>query len=143
MTTNYLGQKGYTIYKSNITSAKQQQIKNELTIKPFIQGAPTGSAVTFPAYRETTNKLYVPHYYGVQQFGPPPEIKISQGTNINLLFTGQLRDYQRPVVEKYLNHVQSEEVAGGLLELPCAWGKTSGSVYILSQLNKTTIVIIH
>lgn len=144
-TTNYLGQKGYTIYKSNLTPIEQQQIKNELTIKPFIQGAPPGSAATFPAYRESGNKLYVPHYYGIQRFGVPTEIKISEGTNINLSFAGQLRDYQRPVVEKYIHHVKSQSsgIGGGLLELPCAWGKTSGSLYILSQLNKKAIVIIH
>ena len=142
-TTNYLGQKGYTIYKSNLTPVEQQQIKNELTIKPFIQGAPPGSAATFPAYRESGNKLYVPHYYGIHRFGVPTEIKISEGTNINLSFAGQLRDYQRPVVEKYIHHVQNAGVGGGLLELPCAWGKTSGSLYILSQLKKKAIVIIH
>jgi len=143
--TNYLGQKGYTIYKSNLTPLEQQQIKNELTIKPFIQGAPPGSAATFPAYRESGNKLYVPHYYGIQMFGVPTEIKISEGTNINLSFAGQLRDYQQPVVDKYIHHVQSRPsgVGGGLLELPCAWGKTSGSLYILSQLKKKAIVIIH
>jgi superfamily II DNA or RNA helicase len=142
---NYIGQKGYTLYKSNLTLVEQQQIKNELTIKPFIQGAPPGSAATFPAYRESGNKLYVPHYYGIQRFGVPTEIKISEGTNINLSFAGQLRDYQRPVVEKYIHYVQNRPsgVGGGLLELPCAWGKTSGSLYILSQLKKKAIVIIH
>ena len=143
MALNYLGPKGYTIYKSNISNIQQQQMKNDLTIKPFIQGAPTGSAVSFPAYRESPNKLYVPHYYGVQQLGPPPEIKISEGTNINLHFAGQLRDYQRPVVEKFINHVSERGVGGGLLELPCAWGKTSGSLYILSMLSKKTLVIVH
>ena len=142
-TTNYLGQKGYTIYKSNLSPVEQQQIKNELTIKPFIQGAPPGSASTFSAYRESGNKLYVPHYYGIQKFGVPTEIKISEGTNINLSFAGQLRDYQQPVVDKYIQHVQNAGVGGGLLELPCAWGKTSGSLYILSQLKKKAIVIIH
>jgi superfamily II DNA or RNA helicase len=143
--SNYLGQKGYTIYKSNISNIKQQQIKDDLTIKPYVQGAPIGSAVSFPAYRESSNKLYVPHYYGVQLFGQPPEIKISQGTNINLHFAGQLRDYQRPVVDKFITHVQSQPsgVGGGLLELPCAWGKTSGSLYILATLAKKTLVIIH
>lgn len=145
MAPNYLGQKGYTIYKSNISVVEQQQIKNDLTIKPFTQGAPPGSAITFPAYRESGNKLYVPHYYGIQRYGVPTEIKISEGTNINLSFAGQLRDYQRPVVEKFIHHVQSQPagVGGGLLELPCAWGKTSGSLYILSQLKKKAIVIIH
>ena len=143
MEINYLGQKGYTLYKSLMTQIQQQQIKNDLTIKPYVQGAPPGAAVSFPAYRESSNKLYVPHYYGVQQFGPPPEIKISPGTNVNLHFAGQLRDYQRPVVEKYISHVQEAGFGGGLLELPCAWGKTSGSLYILSQLSKKTLVIIH
>lgn len=141
--TNYLGPKGYTIYKSNISNIQQQQMKNDLTIKPYVQGAPPGSAVSFPAYRESANKLYVPHYYGLQQLGPPLEIKISEGTNINLQFAGQLRDYQRPVVEKFINHVSERGVGGGLLELPCAWGKTSGSLYILSMLAKKTLVIVH
>lgn len=153
MTTNYLGPKGYTIYKSNISNIQLQQMKTDLTIKPYVQGAPAGAAVSFPAYRESSNKLYVPHYYGVQQLGPPPEIKISEGTNINLHFAGQLRDYQRPVVEKFINHVQGgfdplkednlHLPSGGLLELPCAWGKTSGSLYILSVLSKKTLVIVH
>jgi superfamily II DNA or RNA helicase len=143
MTSNYLGPKGYTIYKSNISNIQQQQIKNDLTIKPYVQGAPAGSAVSFPAYRESPNKLYVPHYYGVQQIGPPPEIKISEGTNVNLQFAGQLRDYQRPVVEKFIYHATNQCVGGGLLELPCAWGKTSASLYILSILAKKTLVIVH
>ena len=155
MPINYLGPKGYTIYKSNISNIQQQQMKNDLTIKPFTQGAPPGAAVSFPAYRESANKLYVPHYYGVQQLGPPPEIKISEGTNINLHFAGQLRDYQIPVVEKFINHVEGVKechwgsrgaltpYGGGLLELPCAWGKTSGSLYILSILAKKTLVIVH
>jgi superfamily II DNA or RNA helicase len=155
MSLNYLGPKGYTIYKSNISNIQQQQMKNDLTIKPYTQGAPPGAAVSFPAYRESANKLYVPHYYGVQQLGPPPEIKISEGTNINLHFAGQLRDYQRPVVEKFINHVKGGKAplgppikldkapSGGLLELPCAWGKTSGSLYILSMLAKKALVIVH
>jgi superfamily II DNA or RNA helicase len=143
MTSNYLGPKGYTIYKSNISNIQQQQMKNDLTIKPYVQGAPAGSAVSFSAYRESANKLYVPHYYGVRQLGPPPEIKISEGTNVNLQFAGQLRDYQRPVVEKFIYHATNQCVGGGLLELPCAWGKTSASLYILSILAKKTLVIVH
>jgi superfamily II DNA or RNA helicase len=145
MPSNYLGQKGYTIYKSNINSIQQQQILNELTVKPYTHGAPPGAAVSFPVYRETVNKIYVPHYYGVQKFGPPTEIKISEGTNVNLHFAGQLRDYQQPVIEQFIHHATSQTygVGGGLLELPCAWGKTSGSLYIVAALGKKTLVILH
>jgi len=81
---------------------------------------------TFPAYRESSNKLYVPHHYGVSQFGSPKEIKIPDGDDIHLPFNGKLRDYQTPVVTKFINHATSKEVGGGLLELPCAWGKCLG-----------------
>ena len=141
----YLGQKGYTLSKNELTAEKQKQIKNDLTIKPFVMGSPMNYAdiKTFPAYRESTNKLYVPHYYGVEKFGTPKQYKIAEGNNINLEFNGVLRDYQEPVVNKFINHCNDVGFGGGLLELYCAWGKTSGSLYILSKLKKKTLVIVH
>ena len=140
----YLGQKGYTISKNEISIEKQKQIREDLTIKPFTHGSPgQNTQVSFPAYRESSNKMYVPHYYGVEKFGAPKEIKISEGLDINLEFSGVLRDYQEPVVNKFINHCFEVEHGGGLLELPCAWGKTSGSLYILSQLKKKALVIVH
>ena len=140
----YLGQKGYTISKNEISIEKQKQIREDLTIKPFTHGSPgQNTQVSFPAYRESSNKMYVPHYYGVEKFGAPKEIKISEGLDINLEFSGVLRDYQEPVVNKFINHCFEVKHGGGLLELPCAWGKTSGSLYILSQLKKKALVIVH
>jgi superfamily II DNA or RNA helicase len=140
----YLGQKGYTIPKNELSIEKQKQLRNDLTIKPFIMGSPlNNNQSTFPAYRESSNKFYVPHYYGVENFGPPKEYKISEGTNIDLEFAGILRDYQEPVVNKFINHCLNTQYGGGLLELYCAWGKTSGSLYILSKLKKKTLVIVH
>ena len=141
----YLGQKGYTIPKNEISIEKQKQLRNDLTIKPVSHGAPPGgnSQVSFPAYRESSNKFYVPHYYGVANFGAPIEYKISEGLDIELEFAGTLRDYQEPVVNKFIDHCNNVKYGGGLLELPCAWGKTSASLYILSKLNKKTLVIVH
>ena len=59
---------------------------------------------TFPAYRESANKLYVPHYYGVEKFGAPKQHKIAEGTNINLDFNGKLRENQEIVVNTYLEY---------------------------------------
>lgn len=146
---SYLGQKGYTIIKKGLTIEQQKQIRNDLTIKPYTGGT-IGNAnpVTYPAYRESDKKFYVPHYYGVETFGPPKEYKLPEGDNIDLEFSGVLRDYQEPVVKKFIDvvtkpHGNGEVCGGGLLELPCAWGKTSGSLYILSQLKKKTLVIVH
>lgn len=146
---SYLGQKGYTILKKELTNEQQKQIRNDLTIKPYTGGT-IGNAnpVTYPAYRESDKKFYVPHHYGVESFGPPKEYKIPDGDDIDLEFSGVLRDYQEPVVKKFIDVVTKPNdngavCGGGLLELPCAWGKTSGSLYILSQLKKKTLVIVH
>ena len=170
----YLGQKGYTILKSEISVELQKQIKTDLTIRPYTPGAPP-SQNSFPAYRESGAKLYVPHYYGVEQFGNPKENKVSEGMDADLVFNGSLRDYQIPVVEKFIQHVitplrienaqsasssslitapeggvlnerrckGAKGSSGGLLELPCAWGKTSASLCIMTRLKKKTIVIVH
>ena len=140
----YLGNKGYTINKNELTIEQQKQIRNDLTIKPFVMGCPMNdNKKTFPAYRESSNKFYIPHYYGIENFGVPKQYKISEGDDINLEFAGILRDYQEPVVNKFINHCKNIGFGGGLLELPCAWGKTSASLYILSKLHKKTLVIVH
>ena len=141
----YLGQKGYTILKSDLLPSHQQFIKEQLLIKPCTPGAPIAIDKTFPAYRESDKKLYVPRYYGEQIFGLAKETKISEGHDISLEFQGTLRDMQVPVVQKYLDKVLTEGVGGGggLLELPCGFGKTSISLYILCRLKKKTLVIVH
>ena len=142
----YIGQKGYTINKNEISIEKQKQIRNDLTIKPVSHGAPGGGGnaqVSFPAYRESSNKFYVPHYYGLKNFGAPKEYKISEGDNIDLDFAGTLREGQIPVVETYINHIEKVGVGGGLLELPCAFGKTCLALNIIYRLKKKTFIIVH
>ena len=58
----YLGQKGYTIIKKELTIEQQKQIRNDLTIKPYVGGSiGNTNPVTYPAYRESDKKFYVPH----------------------------------------------------------------------------------
>jgi superfamily II DNA or RNA helicase len=146
----YLGQKGYTILKKDLSIEQQKQIRNDLTIKPYVGGAMSlgNNQVTYPAYRESDKKFYVPHYYGIEKFGYPNEYKISDGDDINLEFSGSLREYQEPVVNKYISCVTKEKTGGsvcggGLLELPCAFGKTILSLNIVHKLKKKTLVIVH
>lgn len=146
---SYLGQKGYTILKKELSLSQINKIKSDLTVKPYVPGAPN-SQITFPVYRESAQKLYLPYHYGKEILGLPREYKISQGDNIDLTFHGELRDYQIPVVDKYVTVVKNtaniplgKGIAGGLLELPCAYGKTVLSLNIISRLKKKTLVIVH
>ncbi len=139
----YLGRYGYTLFKNEISVEQQNKIKSDLMVKPYTPGSPVQTANVFPAYRESGNKIYVPRYYGEEHFGLPKEYKISEGEDINLEFKGTLRDYQKPVIEKFVNYMKQNTTASSLLELYCAWGKTSSSLYAMTQLKKKTLVIVH
>ena len=137
----YLGNKGYTILKSELPIRHQMALKEMLMVKPYVPGSPVQLQKTFPAYRESDKKIYVPRYFGEEIFGPPKTIKITEGDNIDLVFQGQLRDYQVPIVKKYLDHVK--EGGGGLLELYCGAGKTDTTISIIGDLKKKTLIIVH
>ena len=63
----YLGQKGYTLLKKELSPQQEHFIKKELMIKPFTAGAPCGGGdqVIFPVYRESASKIYIPRYFGI------------------------------------------------------------------------------
>jgi superfamily II DNA or RNA helicase len=155
----YLGPKGYTILKKDLPMRIQLHIKEQLMIKPYTPGAPISSGNSFPCYRESNNKLYLPRYFGIELFGQPKRYSISEGESINLKFNGTLRDYQIPVIEKIAEYFINNPYSCGLLELYCAWGKTTGILYVICYLSilsklvisseentvsgKKTIIIVH
>ena len=145
MLNTYLGQKGYTILKSELSVQQQYMVREELTIKPYVPGSPANNtAVTFPAYRESASKYYVPRYFGEKMFGPVKEYKIPEGDDIYLSFQGELRDNQKEIVKGYLEHVEKQNnYGGGLLEVPCGGGKTVMGINIICKLQKKTLIIVH
>jgi superfamily II DNA or RNA helicase len=141
----YIGQYGYTILKKNITSEQLENIKDELTVRPETPGAPksVSNKNVFYAYRYTDKKLFVPYYYGVTKFGIPAVSKLPEGDPIDIEFAGELRPKQVPVVEAFMKHIDTGPKSGGLLELPCAFGKTCLALYIISLLKTKTLIIVH
>jgi len=135
----YLGDKGYTILKSELSVSQQLEIKQMLTIKPYVPGSPI--TTSFPAFRESDKKLYLPRYFAESLFGPPKQIKISEGENINLEFKGELRPHQVPVVSSYLEQVRNG--GSGLLELYCGAGKTDTTIKIIGDIGKKTLIIVN
>lgn len=141
---SYIGQKGYTITKTILPPKLLSELKKELIAKPFVLGSPnsTQNQHTYPIYRESTTKIYIPRYFGEKKFGNPKLVSLPESATINVPFQGTLRENQIPPVNTYLQHV-IDRGGGGLLELPCAYGKTTLSLYICSQLQKKTLVIVH
>ena len=73
--STYLGEKGYTIYKEALTIEEQQYIRKELTVRPYIPKSPV-QPPSFPIYRESSNKFYIPRYFGYDNYGKPEESRI-------------------------------------------------------------------
>jgi superfamily II DNA or RNA helicase len=136
--STYLGPKGYTILKSELDETQIRFIKETLTIRPFTPGMTLSASVSFPAFRESPKKIYVPRFFGAAQFGPAKENKIPEGDNIEVPFVGTLRDYQEDVVDAY-----KKSDSGGLITLGCGQGKTVIGLNIISTMKKKTLIIVH
>jgi len=141
MANTYLGNKGYSIYKDSVSIKEQNYIRKELTVKPYVPNSSINSSIEFPVYRESNDKLYIPRFFGESLYGKPNKIKINSGQDISLNFTGNLMEFQKPIIESYINKAYS--VGGGLLEVGCGCGKTVMALYIISILKKKTLVMVH
>ena len=137
----YLGQKGYSIYKDNMSVEEQHSLRDDLFVRPYIPKSPV-QPEGFAIYRESPKKIYIPRFFGNDAFGEPDEVRIPKGDDINLTFNGALRDYQINIVEIYKKALGNNG-GGGLLEIPCGRGKTVIALNIISQLNVKTLVIVH
>jgi superfamily II DNA or RNA helicase len=134
---SYLGKKGYTLFKKDLSTAQLKKIRQDLTVKPF---STHSAEVSYPVYRESETKFYLPRYYGEEEFGKV-ESKLSQGTEIDVPFQGNLFDYQKEITRKYVSHAKAH--GGGLLDVEPGKGKTVMALNIISQLKCKTLVIVH
>ena len=137
----YLGQKGYTIKKEYMMMEEQNLIKKELMMKPYVPKNSLAKPNSFPVYRESHKKIYIPKFYGIKNYGDPEVSKIGSGKEINIDFKGELRDYQLPIVDAYMK--AAEEKGGGLLELHTGAGKTVCGLRIISKIKRKTLIIVH
>lgn len=137
----YLGQKGYSLYKKNMTVKEQHLLRDELIVRPYVPKAPV-QPEGFAIYRESPKKIYIPRFYGINKYGEPKDVRIPKGDPIDVTFNGSLRDYQNNIVEIYKKAL-GVNGGGGLLEIPCGRGKTVIALNIISQLNVKTLVIVH
>jgi hypothetical protein len=135
--TSYIGKKGYTIPKTEISKKEEEFLKRDLFVKPIVPGMQFGNpgdeSSAFPVYRENSNKMYLPRFYGIQRYGVPDKCEIQTGDSIQVPFVQTLRDYQEKIVDIYCKHVSkplssdnASPGGGGILEVPCGRGKCLG-----------------
>lgn len=138
---SYIGKRGYVLIKKEWDTSVINSVKDELTVKPFVNTDYGENDSPFPVYAENSQKLYIPKYFGLHKFGSADFTKISAGDDINLQFNGNLRPHQIEPINKCLDAFAT--TGGGILSLPCGEGKTACACYLISKLKKKTFVLVH
>lgn len=138
----YLGTRGYTIHKKDLSIVNQDRIRRELNVAPAAAGMGYARPPPYPVYRETGTRFYLPRFYGEQTFGPPiGHSKLKPPIVMKPSFKGGLRGDQQVVADMAIHSLQTK--GGGLLELYCGYGKTVVGLYIAAALGYKTVVLVH
>jgi superfamily II DNA or RNA helicase len=141
-----LSRQGYSVKKDNLSKKELNDIKILLTVQACSNPKYADVAESFPVYGENDKKIYLPRYWGIQNFGPPKINKLfpknkSLGKEIDIKFTGEIRSAQEPVASAFLENVNNNE--GGIITLQCGGGKTVTTLYLISKVKKKTLVVVH
>ncbi len=139
-----LNNRGYVIIKNDKNEDLINKIKKELLISPKVFTNSFSAIKEYPIYLESETKLYVPKCYGIEKFGFPLDDKLSYGIDCpNLIFNGKLRDIQQAPVDAYIDNVINKKKLGGIISVPCGFGKTIMAIYIACYFKKKTLFISH
>ena len=142
-----LTKRGYAIVKKNFDYKDIANCKKDLMVKPFVNNNDGATAESYPIFLESSKKIYLPKHYGFKHFGEPECIKLTKGEEISLEFKGTLRPKQIPVVKAFLYTCEHgpfiNKSNGGIISVPCGWGKTIMALNIIATLSRKTIIIVH
>lgn len=124
MASKFISGQGYSICKTDLSDEELEKIRTDLSVTPNIPlDYNTSQPKPFKLYQEGPTKIYVPKFYGIQNFGNPDVSRLEDGEAIDVPFNGSLRDEQQPAIKAYLEALKDPYKKGGLLNLTCASGK--------------------
>ena len=138
---SYIGKRGYILRKKFLSNTEINNIKNDLTIKPFTNNDYGIEEEPFKIYMENESKLYLPKFYGIEKLGDAEINILPDGKDIDIDFSLELKEEQKIPAQKTLEAYRTN--GGGILSLPCGFGKTILGLYFIAQLKKKTLVIVH
>ena len=142
-----LTKRGYAIMKKNFTLEDITDLKDDLMVRPYVNEEYGASPDPYPIYLESEKKIYMPKHIGFKKFGEPDKIKLTKGIEIDLEFKGSLRDKQSPIIKAFLESCEEGSMVhkskGGIISVPCGWGKTIMALYLISKLKRKTMIIVH
>jgi len=140
-----LNNSGYCILLEYLTKEQLTKIQEDLTVAPKVLDATPEEIEKLKyavySYSEDGLSIIVPRYYGVSRFGKPDTTDFDEAEEVDMKFVKTLRPKQQSVVDLCIRYMCQN--GGGLLSVPCGFGKTICALYIAQKLGLKTLVVVH
>jgi len=119
------------------------KIKKELTVRP-VENALGFHAPSFKVFRGTTDLVGRPGLIVPRYFAPSTkDSRVAPVGTPGINFGGKLREATRQP-EAFAAGIEAfQEVGGGVLSLPCGFGKTTVALALASHLKVRTMIVVH
>lgn len=139
-----LTKKGYIIDKAEHSDIINE-IKRELSVKPFIPGnfGRLAKHEYTKYYSENETKICIPRFYGKDKLGEPEHNQLAEieYPTYKMKYRGKLRPNQTLIVDKIFKGFN--DYGGGILVAGCGSGKTNMAIYIACKLKLKTLFVVH
>lgn len=138
--SSVLTNRGYRIDYELLDFDQKQKLKEDLTVN--IEDAFSNFEDKYFLFHKVMNKyVYIPRYYGEKVIGKPNQITLKEPIKINVSFNGKLKDFQLDIINNIMPKIKSK--GGGIISLPCGYGKTVIGIYITCLLKVKTIILVN
>jgi superfamily II DNA or RNA helicase len=135
---------GLVILLRDLKASELAFLERSLTFYPhnaFDKHAPVEPLL---AYRIDASSITVPRMFGAKMVAPPPQDLLSSGLPLpdEVVFVGELKPIQADVVDATCAKLAAPPF-GGLVSMPCGFGKTVVGLAVAARLGRKTLVVVH
>lgn len=143
-----LSKKGYIIDRSKLNKDEERQIIKDLTVKTTVLPAYADfqKPEIYKIYYFNEQTLYLPRFYGLEKFGVPTTISIPRGIALDpsIKCHNSPLPHQATAIEKIHSIFDKNKQLGdgGVLSLPCGYGKTYCAIYTACHIGYRTLIVV-
>lgn len=137
--------RGYKLDISKLSDNEKKKIRDDLTIKPE---AYVGTLAPYPIYRVKNKFVYIPRYYGINNFSNDDKnncknfLLCGENVTYDIIYPNfSLRERQRIAMQYIM--IALLKYGTCILRLGCGDGKTASAIYLSHKLNAKTLVVVH
>lgn len=120
----------------------EAQHRKLLTLQPKHSDLSPEPPAKYEVFVECGDMVGVPRFYGLRAFGEAPW-KGPAPSPLAMNFAGTLAPRQIPAVDAAMEELARPGPAGGMLVLPCGYGKTVISLALVAKLGYQALVLVH